>query len=183
MLNRFTARGASVPESNTVVVLRRWSPVVLALIVACGLMAACGSDKKESPAATDAVVVTDTPELSPTALSGAPRVGEVIWATAIEPQTNAPMMAATPVVTDTTIYAVFPIVSLPAGSQLVASWYFNDTTLDALNSAMRIDRDRTTGWIEFHIERTGPDPWPNGVYEIVLTDGTHELQRADITIS
>ncbi len=128
-------------------------------------------------------VDTDVPELSPTALSGPARVGDVIWASTIEPQTNAPVTASTPVVGDTTIYAVFPIVSLPAGSQLIASWYFNDTSLDALNSAMRIDQDRTSGWIEFHIERTGTDPWPDGVYEIVLTDGTNELQRADITIS
>jgi hypothetical protein len=172
-----------VPGSNTFVLLRRVAPIFLALIVACGLLVACGSDKKEPPDATERAVATDVPELSPTALSGPPRVGDVIWATAVKPQTNAPVTASTPVVGDTTIYAVFPVVSLPAGSQLVASWYFNDTSLDALSSAMRIDRDRTSGWIEFHIERTGSDPWPDGVYEIVLTDGTNELQRADITIS
>jgi len=172
-----------VPGSNTFVLSRRWAPIFLALIVACGLLAACGSDKKESPDATETAVETDVPDLSPTALSGPARVGDVIWATTIEPQTNAPVAASTPVAGDTTIYAVFPIVSLPAGSQLVASWYFNDTSLDALSSAIRIDQDRTSGWIEFHIERTGTDPWPDGVYEIVLTDGTNELQRADITIS
>jgi hypothetical protein len=176
-------QGASVPKTNTVVHFRRWFPIVLALIVACGLLAACGPDKKASSGATETAVVTATPEPSPTALSGPPRVGEAIWATSIEPETNAPLAAATPAIGDTTIYAVFPIVSLPAGSQIVASWYFNDTSLDALGSAMRIDRDRTSGWIEFHIERTGSAPWPNGVYEVVLTDGTNELQRADITIS
>jgi hypothetical protein len=175
-------QGASVPKSNTVVLLRRRSPVVFALIVACGLLAACGPDKDASSEATDTAIVTVTSEPSPTALSGPPRVGEAIWTNSIEPESNAPL-AATPVVGDTTIYAVFPIVSLPEGSQIVANWYFNDTSLDALGSAMRIDRDRTSGWIEFHIERTGSTPWPDGVYEVVLTDGTNELQRADITIS
>lgn len=170
-------------KTNTVVLMRRWSPVVFTLIVACGLLAACGPDKNASSEATDTAVVTVTSEPSPTALSGPPRVGEAIWTNSIEPETNAPVAAATPTIGDTTIYAVFPVVSLPAGSQIVASWYFNDTSLDALGSAMRIDQDRTSGWIEFHIERTGSTPWPDGIYEVVLTDGTNELQRSDITIS
>lgn len=172
-----------MPGSNTFAHLRRWVPMVLALIVACGLLAACGTSKKDAPVATQTAVVTAVPEPSPTALSGPPRVGEAVWATSIEPQTSAPVIAATPVVGDATMYAVFPIISLPAGSQLIASWYFNDTSLDALNSSMRIDRDRSSGWIEFHIERTGTEPWPDGIYEVVLSDGTNEIQRADITIS
>ena len=84
---------------------------------------------------------------------------------------------------DRVIYAVVPIESLPAGSQLVASWYFNDTSLEALGSAIRIDRDRDSGWLEFHIERTGADPWPDGEYEIVISDGTDELQRSQVVIS
>jgi hypothetical protein len=117
-----------------------------------------------------------------TALTGTPRLGEAVWTSAIAGETNAPL-AQSPQLTDETIYAVFPIESLPAGSQLLASWYFNDTSLDALDSAMRIDRDRDSGWIEFHIERTGPQPWPDGEYAIVVTDGTNEIQRAVITIS
>jgi hypothetical protein len=151
--------------------------------VACGLLVACSSDNQETPDATEMSVPTDTPEVVATALSGPPRIGEAIWATSIDPHTAAPIVAGTPVVDDSAIYAVFPIIALPAGSQLVASWYFNDTTLDALDSAMRIDRDRDAGWVEFHIERTGADPWPDGVYEIVVTDGTTELQRAEVTIS
>lgn len=172
-----------MPESTTFACLRRRVPIALALIVACGLLAACGSDKKETPGQTDTAAPTKTAEIVPTVLSGPPRIGEAVWAASIDPETAAPIVAATPVVDDSTIYAVFPIVSLPAGSQLVASWYFNDTTLDALDSAMRIDQDRVSGWVEFHIERTSSEPWPDGVYEIVVTDGTNELQRADITIS
>ncbi|HET9660722.1 MAG TPA: hypothetical protein VFP05_10365 [Thermomicrobiales bacterium] len=172
-----------MPRSISFAFLRRWVPIALALIVACGLLAACGSGKKDASGVTDTAAPTETPEIAPTALSGSPRIGEAIWATSIDPETAAPIVAATPVVGDTTIYAVFPILSLPAGSQLVASWYFNDTTLDTLDSAMRIDRDRVSGWVEFHIERTGSEPWPDGAYEIVVTDGTNELQRANITIS
>ncbi len=116
-----------------------------------------------------------------TALSGTPRIGEAVWTSVIQPETNAPVALA-PKGTDATIYAVFPIESLPAGSQLVASWFFNDTSLDALDSAMRIDTDRVSGWIEFHIERTGTEPWPDGDYEIVVSDGTNELQRAVVSI-
>lgn len=162
---------------------RRRVLVALTLIVACGLLVACGTGDKESPEAIEPATATVAPTLVPTALSGPPVLGNVVWATEIEPQTDAPIHPATPVIGDTTIYAVFPIVSLPAGSQLIASWYFNDTSLDALNSAMRIDRDRVDGWVEFHIERTGSEPWPDGVYEVVVSDGTNELQRAEIAIS
>ena len=165
--------------------VRRRASLLVALIVACGLLAACGSDKKEATpsGATKEPSATETVEVVPTALSGEPRIGDVVWTSAVEPGSNAPVGAATPVVGDTTIYAVFPIESLPAGSQLVATWFFNNTSLDALSSAMRIDQDRVSGWIEFHIERTGADPWPNGTYEIVVTDGTTVLQRAEVTIS
>ena len=122
-----------MPGFSCIELMRRRAPLALALIVACGLLAACGADKKDESGVTDTSVLTETVE--------------------------------------------------PAGSQLVATWFFNDTSLDALDSAMRIDRDRDSGWIEFHIERTGSDSWPDGVYEIVVSDGTNELQRSEITIS
>jgi hypothetical protein len=153
-----------------------------ALIVACGLLAACASGGDNNPNTSSMPEPSETPVIVPTALSGTPRIGEAIWTSAIQPDTNEPL-ALTPTVTDNTIYAVFPIEALPAGSQLVASWFFNDTSLDELGSSLRVDQDRITGWIEFHIERTGADPWPDGQYEIVVTDGTTELQHAMVTIS
>lgn len=172
-----------MPAMSSIEHVHRRIPMVLALIVACGLLVACGSGKKGVPPATATSAPTETAIVLPTALSGPPRIGAVVWANAVDPESNAPNGAATPVIGDTTIYAVFPIESLPAGSQLVASWSFNETSLDALNSSMRIDQDRVSGWIEFHIARTGTDPWPDGVYQIVVTDGTNELQRAQIAIS
>lgn len=171
-----------MPAFLSIELLRRRAPVVLALIVACVLLAGCGADKTEAPQVSDTVAPTETVEIVPTALSGSPAIGEVVWTNAIAPDSNAPS-GTSPTTADTTIYAAFPIQSLPAGSQLVASWYFNDTSLDGLNSAMRVDHDQIAGWIEFHIQRTGTDPWPDGVYEIVITDGTTELQRGEISIS
>jgi hypothetical protein len=162
--------------------LRRLGLLASALIVACGLLAACASGNDENPVTSSTAEPTETLVVAPTALTGTPRLGEAVWTSAIQPESNSPIALA-PKVSDATIYAVFPIESLPAGSQLVASWFFNDTSLDGLNSAMRIDQDRVTGWIEFHIEQTGSDSWPDGEYEIVVTDGTNELQRAVITIS
>lgn len=172
-----------MPGLNRFERLRRVAPVALLLIVACALLAACGTAKNNSIDATEVSSSSESLPSSPTALSGSPRIGQAIWANAVDPQTDAPVGAATPVVGDATIYAVFPIESFPAGSQLIASWYFNETSLDSLSSAMRIDQDRVSGWLEFHIQQTGQQPWPDGRYEIVVTDGTNELQRSEITIS
>lgn len=162
--------------------LRRLGLLASALIVACGLLAGCASGGDDTPDSPSTPEPTETPVMVATALTGAPRIGEAVWTSAIQPDTNAPLHLA-PKVSDTTIYAVFPVESLPAGSQLVASWFFNDTSLDALGSAIRVDRDRVSGWIEFHIERTGTEPWPDGEYAIVVTDGTTEVQRAVVAIS
>lgn len=172
-----------MPRISSAEFVRRQISILCVLIVACGLLVACGADKKDISGPTGTPVLTATIVPSPTALSGPPRIGDVIWTSAIEPQTNAPLNKATPVPADAALYAVVPIDFLPAGSQLVARWFFNDTSLDALDSAIRIDRDRISGWIEFHIERTGLDSWPGGIYTIIISDGTNELQRADLTIS
>lgn len=173
-----------MPAFFTIELLRRQAPLVLALIVACVSLVGCGADKAETPDAAGTVTTAPvaTVAIVPTALSGSPVLGDVVWTNAVVAESNTPSGTA-PVVTDTTIYAVFPIQSLPAGSQLVASWSFNDTSLDGLNSAIRVDHDQVDGWIEFHIQRIGTDPWPDGVYEVVVSDGTTEVQRASITIS
>lgn len=172
-----------MPRFPFAVAVRRRAPIACSLILACGLLAACGAGKDAERAPTGTPIPTATVILTPTALAGPPRIGSVVWSVAVDPRTSAPVDAATPVVTDNTIYAAVPIESLPAGSQLLARWYFNDTSLDALDSSLRIDQDRTSGWVEFHIERTGADPWPDGDYEIVISDGTHELGRSVISIS
>ncbi len=141
------------------------------------------SENEDPPGTSQASNPTETRAKSWQPRSpGTPRLGEAVWTSAVMAR-NERSDRACAQLTDATIYAVFPIESLPAGSQLLASWYFNDTSLDALDSAMRIDQDRTSGWIEFHIERTGSEPWPDGEYAIVVTDGTNEVQRAVITIS
>lgn len=157
--------------------------LLLLIIVAGGLLTACGGQTKSDPTPNLDTEANATAALVPTALSGPPRIGPVVWARTIDPATGAPANTDTLTTDAPAIYAVFPIESLPAGSQLVAHWYFNDTSLDALDSAMRIDQDRNTGWLEFHIERVDSESWPRGRYAVVVDDGTTELQRAEITIS
>lgn len=158
-------------------------PLILLIIVACVMLTACGAGPESVSSTPEIATPSPSPEFVPTALSGPPRIGSVVWAQSIEPQSRAPVDAGSLTVEAPVIYAVLPIESLPAGSQLIAHWYFNNTSLDALDSSMRIDQDRTSGWLEFHIEQTGTEPWPAGRYELAVTDGTNELQRAEITIS
>jgi hypothetical protein len=161
--------------------MRRLGLLASTFIVACGLLTGCGLGN-ESSGTPDNLEPTETPVVVPTALSGAPRLGEVVWTSAVDPITTAPVGPA-PQMNDPAIFAVFPIEALPAGTQLLASWYFNNTSLDGLGSALRVDQDQVSGWVEFHLERTGPDPWPDGDYEVVVTDGTTEIRRAVLTIS
>jgi hypothetical protein len=67
------------------------------------------------------------------------------------------------------IYAVFPIERLPAGTRLEASWTFNGTPLEGFDLDVTAPRDQLQGWLEFHLERTGADPWPDGEYAVSLT--------------
>lgn len=161
--------------------LRRRNLLALSLIVACSALIGCSSDGTDRASVSPVATVIVDPSVTP--LSGPPVIGSIVWTTSVDPATKAPAGGAPPTVRDLVIYAVAPIESLPAGSQLIARWYFNGTSLDGLNSSMRIDQDRVAGWLEFHIERVDGDSWPDGEYEIVISDGSTDLQRSRVRIS
>ncbi len=103
-------------------------------------------------------------------LSGPPVLGPVIWATSVDPGTNEPETQVTKVPDDAQVfYAVFPVERLAGGTLLDASWTFNGEPLEGLGAEIEASRDQVGGWLEFHLERTSSERWPDGNYGISLT--------------
>jgi len=166
--------------------------LLVVIVLTSASLAGCGAGDADRGAST-ATATTQPTSLSttpsppsdgatPVASDGmaisspaAPRiqVGSVVWATAVDPVTKAPMepVDAFPD-TATTLYAVIPIRQMTPGVVLTAQWSYNGTPLTALTSAVVAERAEVETWVEFHLERVDDLPWPAGDYQIaVLVDG------------
>ena len=110
-------------------------------------------------------------------------IGAVVWATAIDPVTNAPT-APVPVfrVTDRDLYATIPVQRVVGGTRFRGTWQYNNTSLDGLAREIVAEHDASDVWIEFHLSRSGDAPWPNGTYEFAVSiDDTPALNsRVDV---
>jgi hypothetical protein len=115
--------------------------------------------------------------------SDAAELGPIVWATEIDPATNAPRQPAAEAPTDAPVlYATLPAAWLRRGTTVTAAWSYNGTPLAGFVSTTSADRDQRGVWIEFHIARRGEAPWPEGTYAVeVLVDGT-PAQRAAIIV-
>ena len=67
------------------------------------------------------------------------------------------------------IFAAFPVERIAKGVVIRSSWTFNGQTVEGVGAEMESTRDQVGGWIEFHLERTSEEPWPDGEYGISLT--------------
>ncbi len=124
---------------------------------------------------------------SQTGAGGTPEVvtaelGDVVWTTVVDPAG----LPATPVAVFTPdapmIYAALPVIRIAAGTTISAVWTYNDTSLDALASSVNASETRAGGWIEFHLNRTGPEPWPDGTYGITVSANGQVIQTGEIRI-
>ncbi len=122
------------------------------------------------------------------AINGTPTVarvelGEVVWTTGVDPTAGAP---ATPVAAfeadAPALYAVLPIIRIEPGVTITATWTYNDTPLDPLASTITASEARENGWLEFHLNRTGPVPWPDGTYEIAVSADGQEIQTGEVRV-
>jgi hypothetical protein len=111
-------------------------------------------------------------------------VGRIVWTAAIDETTNAPIepVSSYPP-TAPRIIAAVPAQSLPSGSQIEATWEYNDTSLDAFTTQLSQTETIDQAWIAFHIERDPAVPWPVGTYEVSISlDGT-TMQVAAVEVS
>jgi hypothetical protein len=143
--------------------------IVLAIVLAFAVL----GDDPESPNDVDPTPTqagggadggATAPPLEPT-------IGEIVWAAEIAPGTNQPIAPVDRFPTDApTIYAVLPVTGLPIGTVLQAAWSYNDTPLDQMTTSLTVEATSADViWIEFHLYRETEDPWPDGIYEVVIT--------------
>ena len=110
----------------------------------------------------------------------APQIGDIVWATATDPATNAPIEPSPATV------RMLPGSSprrttdaLSAGSTVEATWEYNDTSLDAFTTQLTLSESGADQWMSFHIARDPEVPWPVGTYEVKISlNGTPVQQDA-----
>ena len=157
------------------------------LALGCGLLASCGGEPRlVPPADSSQQTVINTPQAvaaTPAATSLAPRVGEVVWATATDPATNAPIDPVSSYRPDALrIVAAVRLDALSTGSTFEATWEYNDTSLDAFTTHLTLAESGADQWISFYIERDPEVEWPVGTYEVQISlDGT-PVQQATVEV-
>ncbi len=126
--------------------------------------------------ATPAAPAPATPLPHPTGL------GDIQWS-------GETMTSATPVAGVTQlpkealfIVADIPAYALPAGSQVSATWSYNNTSLDAFATTLTIDHLQAEQWLSFQLNRNAETPWPTGVYEITISLNGQATQSASIEV-
>ncbi|MGE3797093.1 MAG: hypothetical protein AB7G88_04555 [Thermomicrobiales bacterium] len=116
------------------------------------------------------------------AVTGPPVLGPVVWSQSVESGTNEPVSPVSSFPDSApVIFAVFPVERLSSGIVIRASWTFDGEALDGVGAELAVTRDQIGGWLEFHLERTSEDPWPDGEYGIALT--TESVLIATGTVS
>jgi hypothetical protein len=164
---------------------RRISITFIALQSA--LLVNCGGEPRLAPPNDLSLVPTSAtpavPLATPTGEISMPQLGEIVWATAIDPATSAPTDAVVSYVPDAPqIIAAATAHSLPSGSRLEATWEYNDTPLEAFTTQLVASDSINETWVSFHIERDPDVPWPEGTYEVTIAfDGT-SIQQAAVEV-
>jgi hypothetical protein len=155
------------------------------LLVSCGGEAKLVGPAVSQPVATAPAVPSPgaTPATPVAAATPEAPIGPVVWTTAVDPLTSAPTDSVTSYRPDTQrIIAAAPLRRVPAGSALAASWFYNDTSLDAFNTQLAMTAAADQTWVSFYIERSNDTLWPEGVYEIAISLGGMDAQRGAIEV-
>ena len=157
------------------------------IALACGLLVSCGGDPILAPPVDPSPPTTiDTTEIAaatPMATAAAEPIGNVVWAMATDPATNAPIDSVSSYPPDALrIVAAMRIDALPAGSSVEATWEYNDTSLDAFTTRLTPVDSGADRWVSFHIERDPEVEWPVGTYEVRISLNGTTVHEAAVDV-
>jgi hypothetical protein len=169
-------------------------PLAAGLIISVAAAAPVGSQSPTATAtataqATASAIASPSPvAATATATSTSTPVpaekAEILWARAIDPETNEPTRKATAfITTDDVIYAVLPVENVAQGTVFEATWSFNGEVVPALTATVTCDKAYTTGWIEFHLTRSDGEIWPIGEYGIAISSNGEPVADATIQVT
>jgi hypothetical protein len=175
---------------NRVPATTGWLPAKPLLILILGLvLTGCGGS--DDPSAPDRATEAASPAAEVSSGGGgnqatppSPTIGEIVWATEIEPESNRPVAQVDRFTSDTTtIFALLPITGVPAGTVVRAAWSYNGTALDTLAASTTVDvTSDEMVWIEFHLSRDREAPWPDGTYVISIAIGDAARRDASVEV-
>lgn len=157
----------------------------VALLTACGggptLVAPATSTP---PVGTVAPATPDAPTPAPATPVPRPAgLGEVRWSSeALTTATPAAGLTQLPSGASQ-IVANLPAYALPAGSQVTATWSYNNTSLDAFTTTVTIAEPRAEQWLTFQLSRNLETPWPPGIYEITISLNGQIAQSSAIEVT
>lgn len=155
---------------------------VTGAIVLCLSMIACGSSNNDG--STPTVEIQPTATMQPdNAISEPLEIAGPIWATSVNPSDGSPADRVEWFPTNAeAIYAVFETSAIRAGTSFTISWTMNGTPVPGLNPTLQMTADAPAGWIEFHLTRTSPTPWPDGQLEVQLRVGEDVVSSGSIEL-
>jgi hypothetical protein len=163
----------------------------LILALATGLvLTGCGGNGGSSTPSPSTGAASQGTELPANGVGGEPAtpppptVGEIVWATEIEPGSNRPVAQVEHFTTDaTTIFALLPVSGVPVGTIVRAAWSYNETSLDTLTASTTVEVvSEETVWIEFHLSRDGDESWPDGTYTVSMAVGEAVRREASVEV-
>jgi len=180
-LDRRARRPAAGPTA-------RRSVAAACLALVCGMLVSCGGEPRLVPPADPAPQVISSPTAvaaaTPVSAAVEARIGDVVWATAIDPATSAPIEPVSNFRPDAPqIIAAVQTRGLSGGSIVEATWEYNDTSLDAFTTRLTSTASGADQWVSFHIARDPEVPWPVGTYEITVSLDGATVQQAAVEVS
>ncbi len=113
---------------------------------------------------------TAVPTVVPTATQDQISLAQVVWATAVDPATGAPVdqLAALPNTTPQVVAAV-DAGTLPAGVTFKASWTIDGDPLSGIDTQpVVVDAPRERAWVTWTLTWQSDRPWPLGTLGITI---------------
>ena len=152
------------------------------------MQVSCGGELRlVPPAGPSPQVINEAPAgaaATPVRTGAATRFGQIVWATAIDPTTSAPIETVSSFRPDAPrIIAAMQVFALSAGSTIEATWEYNETSLDAFTTRLAPDEHSAERWISIYIEREPDVPWPVGTYEVTVSLNGMMVQQAAIEVT